>query len=46
MSRNEHTGDKQQTKTPTEQFRNNYDLIFKKNKDKPCQDDAKVVTQP
>lgn len=30
MSVNEHTGDKMKSKVSTEEYRNNYDLIFKK----------------
>lgn len=30
-STNEHTGSKQQTKAPSEAFRTNYDLIFRKD---------------
>jgi hypothetical protein len=40
-SRNEHTGQKQQTKAPSDQYRSNYDLIFRKDKepaDKPKTD--------
>lgn len=32
MSVNEHTGQQQKTKVPSEEYRNNYDLIFKKKK--------------
>lgn len=29
-SRNEHTGDAQKTRVPSEEFRNNFDRIFRK----------------
>ncbi len=32
MSKNEHTGDYQQTKPATDSYRDNYDLIFRSNK--------------
>lgn len=31
-SKNQHTGDKQQTRTPSKEFLDNYDLIFRKSK--------------
>lgn len=33
-SKNPHTGDSQKTKPPTDKYRDNYDLIFKKQKEK------------
>lgn len=32
VSKNEHTGEKQQTKVPSQQYKDNYDLIFRKKK--------------
>lgn len=32
VSKNEHTGEKQQTKVPSQQYKDNYDLIFRKSK--------------
>lgn len=32
-ARNEHTGDEIKTRTVTDQYRNEYDRIFRKNKD-------------
>jgi len=34
MNRNEHTGDKQQTRAPSEEYRANYDKIFGKKEPK------------
>lgn len=33
-SKNPHTGDEQKTKTPSQKYRDNYDLIFKKKEKK------------
>jgi hypothetical protein len=33
VTKNDVTGDKLQSKTNTQQYRDNWDLIFKKNKD-------------
>jgi len=40
VSKNEHTGQKQQTKVPSQQYKDNYDLIFGKKETK----DRKVAT--
>jgi len=36
-SKNEHTGQKQQTKVPSEAYKANYDLIFRKPKETPTE---------
>lgn len=41
-SRNEHTGDKLQTKTPSKDYLDNYDQIFKK----PVKNEEHFCTKP
>lgn len=38
MSKNEHTGDYQQTKPASDTYRSNYDLIFRKEVKQRCSD--------
>lgn len=40
VTRNDITGDRLVSKTPTEEFRNNYDLIFKKKPKTPEEQEA------
>jgi len=42
VTRNDITGDRLVSKTPTEDFRNNYDLIFKKQP-KPPTEQAAII---
>lgn len=48
MSKNEHTGQKQQTKPVTDAFRDNFDSIFRKTKEeillKGCSNEACFCT--